>query len=124
MALDESDLQSFRRDGARLRGRNGKSVDPLPAEKPSASEEISRITEAIQVLGKAMTELARRQQNPAPPPGITVEAPKVTVKAPEVTVTPHIEIIPSGLSSPKGLEGEVTERDRDGYAKKFVIRFI
>lgn len=121
MALDESDLQELRRDGARARRANGKPIEPLPAPRPTAEQEVSKITKAIQELGKAMIELAGREQVPAAAPHITVEAPKVTVKAPEVTVTPHVEIQPN---QPLSLEAEVTERDRNGYTKKIVFRFL
>ena len=121
MAIDETELESLRRDGARARGSNGKPIKPLPAAKPSVEEEVSKITAAIHALGKAMTELANREQVPAAAPQITVEAPHVTVGAPEVKVTPKIELQSFKLN---GLEAEVTERDRDGYTKKILFRFI
>lgn len=110
MHLDESDIVGLLKDGIRVRGEKG-GLAPTPKPAPDRGAEV---VEAIRLLADAMEQIANRE---VPTP----KAPSVSVQPAKVSVNPTIQVNPPRLVE---IEGEVTERDRDGYMKKMKFRLL
>lgn len=110
MHLDESDIVELLKRGIRVRGEKG-GLAPTPKPAPDRGAEV---VEAIRSLADAMEQIASRE---TPDP----KAPSVSVQPAKVSVNPTIQV-----NTPRFLEieGEVIERDRDGYIKKMRFRAL
>lgn len=110
MHLDESDIRDLLKEGIRVRGENGGLA---PAAKPEVDFSTEMVG-AMRSLVESMEQIAGRKIPEQ-------KAPSVSVQPAKVSVNPTIQV-----NTPRMLEieGDVTERDRDGFMKKFKLRAI
>lgn len=103
MNIEDEELMQMRREGAKPRVQQFIPAAKTVPEKPSESAQI------IAAINRLSAVMARPPEVNVAAPEIHVAAPKVNVAAPQVNIPDDWEIV----------DGEVTERDRDGLMKKF-----